>query len=517
MLPLTGCVQVGTGNRTVRKAPLHPITEEPQTTDLFASLYPHLVVKSKKPEYSYFKGNSPIWQSALRGSRVRRATAYLFKTENELFDAYKETKYGSADSASAVLGLIVKNPSTFPPFSTDLHQKALIEVGKIMSDPNLSLEKKLGRKAEIEAVFLNHASTVETTALHHYDDKGRQIFYYYPRISLDFSAEVLSPNLEDRFSSLAVVVLLHQQDYDRGVRFLDFSPKGADILEYTRGQFKQNSQIQGKATYGRTASDKETTTETAPGLSNVAEQLQSATLGGDISYTYSEAYERDLKDALIKRTYAIVENGQGFIADYRSLRNMKVGGTYNFDLMVEIPSTVESSEDDTSYTMNPIVGDLLKADFYMIGVVRHVYDRGLTGVFNRVPESENDDVYEEVVTRILPEATLWELGNHPWVRPKEVIEPMFKLTVNTNLESARYIILRKGEAHPLTSGGGFEKALEFPTTLKLQKGEIIFLNAIVMGENGDPIIMKPDRNSVEFTFGDGGESIGVIVQYENHP
>ncbi len=55
----------------------------------------------------------------------------------------------------------------------------------------------------------------------------------------------------------------------------------------------------------------------------------------------------------------------------------------------------------------------LEADAYLVGVVRHVYDRGFTGWMNKVPEPENDDTFNEVMTEHIQNIELWTLNNIP--------------------------------------------------------------------------------------------------------
>jgi hypothetical protein len=48
-------------------------------------------------------------------------------------------------------------------------------------------------------------------------------------VRVDFSSELLSPSLLDRFSFLALVVELEGSDVAKGVRIIDFAPKEADL------------------------------------------------------------------------------------------------------------------------------------------------------------------------------------------------------------------------------------------------------------------------------------------------
>jgi len=46
-------------------------------------------------------------------------------------------------------------------------------------------------------------------------------------------------------------------------------------------------------------------------------------------------------DAIERRSAGLLDEGRTFFASFRSLRDVKIAGTYNFDLMLEVPSRLE--------------------------------------------------------------------------------------------------------------------------------------------------------------------------------
>ena len=280
-----------------------------------------------------------------------------------------------------------------------------------MTEPSASASDKLAQKNLLLNSFLNVPQSFEIKTLNT-TKGGCELYYYYPHIEVDLSADVLSPSLNDRFSNLIFLIHLDHVDkesFGKRVRFVNFLPKDTDIAEFSRGVLNESMVAQVKGTYGLTKSGKATNVSG----NQTTESSVSPSLGGEVSLTYTEGLERDLKEAIEKKTTGIVQNGQTFLADLRALRNVRIGGSYRFDLLLEVPAQLNATDE---FCESDPVQNEVRARVVIVGVVRHVEDLGHTGVIQRVPEAENDDVFEEVVLHEMPAQILWEYNNIPAVR-----------------------------------------------------------------------------------------------------
>ena len=81
-----------------------------------------------------------------------------------------------------------------------------------------------------------------------------------------------------------MVIELDEAAVRQGVRVIDFQPKAAaDIVDFTRGQVTQKYELAGKLSAGPA------TAAAVP-------------VSGDLSYTQTEQFARDLKDAIERRS-----------------------------------------------------------------------------------------------------------------------------------------------------------------------------------------------------------------------
>jgi hypothetical protein len=196
------------------------------------------------------------------------------------------------------------------------------------------------------------------------------------------------------------------------------------------------------------------TTTPISGIGNSTVNKVSArttTLDGELSYTLTEGYVSELKDAIEKRTTSILNNGKLFVSEFRAIREKRIGGTYNFDLMLEVPAEIKE-ETPSTYSSQPITKQI-KVDIYIVGVVRHVYKRGLKGLFIKGPESENDNVYETVVWKVLEDRVLWTFQDDTWIQRDSIESPQVKITVTTNRDDANFI-LKDSDGKLLGQGSG---------------------------------------------------------------
>jgi hypothetical protein len=221
-----GCTTVGKGTRIVVKAPYH---------DGLAKYYPNLIASSPPTD--------------LRD----RMVAIPSKTDvnPDVFRTFMRKRYGTDEFEAAELSATIRDRSTMPPFLPIDSSKVLLEkIATIYTgDEKLSEEEKHRKKLLLKSSLLNVPDLTPTTTLHH-RECGRDVYFYYPRVQIDFSSRLLTNSQLDRFDFLGMVVKIKNDEThgEYSVRFVDFSPKDADFVEFTRGQFTQQSQLQAKGT-----------------------------------------------------------------------------------------------------------------------------------------------------------------------------------------------------------------------------------------------------------------------------
>jgi hypothetical protein len=424
-----GCTTVGKGTRIVVKAPHHVG---------LAEYYPNLIASSSTTD--------------LRD----RMVAIPSKTDvnPDVFRTFIWKRYGTEEFEAAELSATIRDRSAMPPFLPVDSSKVLLEkIATIYTG-----DEKLPEEKEhlLRSRLLNVPDLIPTTTLHHKED-GRDVYFYYPRVQIDFSSRLLTNSQLDRFDFLGMVVKIKNDEThgEYSVRFVDFSPKDADFVEFTRGQFTQQSQLQAKGTGGLAPSVSQETTTPISGIGNSTVNKVSArttTLDGELSYTLTEGYVSELKDAIEKRTTSILNNGELFVSEFRAIREKRIGGTYTFDLMLEVPAEIKKEKTPHTYSSQPITKQI-KVDIYIVGVVRHVYKRGMKGLFIKGPESENDNVYETVVGKVLEDRVLWTFQGHTWVQQDSIKSPQVKITVTTNRDDANFI-LKDSDGKLLGQGSG---------------------------------------------------------------
>ena len=466
-----GCTSVGTGTRIVIK---HPYD------DYLSKYYPNLIASSPTTD--------------LRN----RMVAIPSKTDVNpaAFEDFMRKRYGTAEFEAAELSVTIRDRSTMPPFlPVDSLSKGLPDkIAAIVGNEKLSNEEKLRQEALLKARFFNIPDLIPTTTLHHME-KEKKVYFYYPRVQVDFSSRLLTDSPLDRFDFLGMVVKINNDEtvvkinndetrekystHEKySVRFVDFSPKDADIVEFTRGQFTQNAQLETKGTVA-------------------IEPPQSQTkLAGELSYTQAEAYVSELKDALEKRTTSILNDGKLFVSEFRAIREKRIAGTYNFDLMLEIPAIIKKGKPPT-YSSEPITNQI-KVDIYLVGVIRHVYKRGMKGSFIRVPESENDKVYETVVRNVLKDRVLWTLQGNPWASEDPVQSDEITVRVVTNRDDARFLLRDESKTF-LGQGSGKEATILVKNPKKDapdRKLKITFLPIISQANNGRIMKLKAPAGEV---------------------
>lgn len=477
------CVTIGEGSRTVIK---HR-TDDP----LLQGRYPHLVASTRAADAERV---ARFDEGEVEEGNARNGVVQLAD-----FHAYMERKYGDSHFVPLALRATVRDRTTVPAFLPVDLKKHLAAV--LLASSELNLEERRQRFS----VLVNQPDLYDSTARHGTVD-GVPVYWYYPRLSVDFSAGVLAALPQDRLSFLLLIIRLRQpKGCDIPIRFLDFAPKEADFVDFTRGNFTQALQLAVSAD------------GSLVNTSQVTESAESQTTTGQTGFrlspslVFSESYANSLRDAIERRSTGLHDEST-FYATFRSLREVRIGGTYSFDLMLEVPAKEGVCSDELEKKGLRVwepVADQVRADILMLGVVRHVYDLGRTGVRVRVPEPENDNVYEQVVVEVVEDVVLWEFSGEPWVGSTTISEAECRVDVFTNREDALFL-LENDHAEVQGSGSGTRASVKYPPS-----GEggcsttIRFLPIVDVRGSSGAAALQADDVVLEMEGKDSGSAVGV--------
>jgi hypothetical protein len=191
-----GCTPVGKGTRIVIKQPDH---------DNLLQYYPNLIASSPTTD--------------LRD----RMVAIPSKTDvnPDAFRTFMLKRYGTDKFEAAELSATIRDRSTIPPFlPVDSLSKMLTEkIAAIEGNEKLSQEEKLKQQEDLRDRLFNVPDLHPTTALHHKDEKKREVNFYYPRVQIDFSSRLRTNSPLDRFDFLGMVVKIKNDENDKTASF----------------------------------------------------------------------------------------------------------------------------------------------------------------------------------------------------------------------------------------------------------------------------------------------------------
>lgn len=388
-------------------------------------------------------------------------------TDLKDFNLYLKEQYNlspgqNADSLVS-LNALVRNKSATPPLLSDaaytLIQDSIKEV-ELNKDLSNNVKDILIRR--LKAKLLNRPR-IETTTTKSGSYEGADLYDYFPRVEIDFSAQLHSTKEWDSFKYLGIVLKLSDEKYEgRTAKFIDFKPKEADIVEFSRGQLVEDAELSVANETSDTVKEviNKATTQTTPEQTEATPDTKDSFKSFKPSITYTDTFTNQLVGAIERRTTGILDNGKTFFAVYKSTKNKRISGSYEYDLMMEVPSKASFKYSDgksevgkncehakinlenknkLQYIISEPCEKEVTADIYLLGVARHVYHRGMTGFFTRVPEVENDDVYEQVVVKKISDVKLWKNDQDAWLsRVTKKLDQT--LTIYSNLDDAQFSI-----------------------------------------------------------------------------
>src|SRR5262249_4146231 len=152
------------------------------------------------------------------------------------FAEFMTQRYGNENFVAAELAATIRDRSSMPPFLPVDVSKSLVDsiAAVYKDDSKLSEEQKIEKEELLAARLLNVPDLTPTTTLHHFEN-GRRVYFYYPRIQLDFAGRLLSNSNLTQFSYLGMVVKIKNDDCLKvfgecqrsqyPIRFVDFMPK----------------------------------------------------------------------------------------------------------------------------------------------------------------------------------------------------------------------------------------------------------------------------------------------------
>lgn len=420
------------------------------------------------------------------------------ETSREEFQAFASSHRHVASGADlSHFSLTVRDRTVIPPFlpaDVDVHS-ALVEVYK--EDLGLlsgASEDRNMLEENLTSLLTDIPDLMPRTTVHHHGEQGRRVFFYYPRIQLDFAARLAGATTLDRFSYLAVLVRLDdstvaQRDADgRYPRILNVRPKEADFVEYSGGTLTQNAQLAAKTALGRAAKTSSSSKATADGDESSETSERSANTGLEGSFSLSDSFVKELKSALERRTVTVLDGGRTLLVELRANEEQRIGGTYTFDLILEVPSEMETQDGSSFYTATP-VSERIVADVRFVGVVRQVARRGFRGIFLKVPEPTNDRTYERVVLRRGEPVTLWRHGGVKWTG-REATLPV-QIEVQTNHPDARFRV-RNEDSEVLAFGTGHRQHWKLSNVKLPQELTVEFSPILVINGGNVTTLVAPD-------------------------
>lgn len=431
-------------------------------------------------------------------------------SESVRWETYKARNLG-VSAGSVSIDVNVRNQSVTPALDTlNIEVTNAGDIARIMADGTTSVAQKEAAVAQLRNNYRRmpeaYPALVSRLEMAPLGVRGESVpvtvYHYFPKVTLDLTGELLGAANLDRIDFLAVSVRLTG---NAGVRFTNFSPKTADLFDFTLGSLKQSASATGSITAGQGSSRTDTDTTTDTGSSAVDAVGRTGTLGGSLSATMSDEFTRDLRSSLDTRSAGIVEGGRVFIIALRSNDQKRISGTYSYTVMLDVPSlaTRTTVSSGATYIVSDPVEKLVQAEIRVVGLVRHVEKRGKTGTFKRVPEPLNDDTFDQVVLveKLLP---LWEMQQPSTLNLES---SQNNLTIYTNETNATFTVYSDDPARTvLKRGGGRETRLFLPESGKV---DVVFDPINVNGKRVT-VLSAAARQGV--TVSKAGETV-VVGQY----
>jgi hypothetical protein len=459
---LSACKVLGTGRNTL------VLANPPKDSNYEGDEFKHLIATPSKMRLIGLQGKRP----------------------HEGWEKFKNERLGGADVNVASIGINVRDQTNTPPLELSNIETAIAtadDVTKILADNKLTQQQKDALLTQFRDNFRSMPETYSRLVSQGVDEKGNPIYYYYPQITIDLAGTLNTAETLDRFDFIAAAIRIPSAI---DATFINFSPKAADLFDFTLGQLKQTASAKASANTSNKVTTNATTGNNSTGAPGRGVSAGGELgYGGSVDFTLTDELTRDIKSSLEARSAGIMQNGKLFLVQLRGNEQKRISGTYSFNAMLQVPSTVERSKIGamTIWTSKPNV-ESIKAQVRIVGIVRHVVKPGKTcSIVKRVPEPLNDETYHQVVLHDL-EVPLWKFSNIQIAK----ISTDWNLIVYSNIDGASFIVVDETDGKKLAHGTGREAHLtvEANNTVK-----IVFTPVIVGGDK--PVVLKaPDVNGI---------------------
>jgi hypothetical protein len=408
-------------------------------------------------------------------------------TEDEWI-AFRNARLGTSN-VGAKIDVNVRDQTNTPPLDLfNIETATAADVAKILTNNALTTKEKDKLLIQLRDNFRGMPESYSRLVSHgmqeveHNNKKeSATVYHYFPQLTIDLTGSLNSVAPLDRFDFLAAAIRIPAESK---IRFINFSPKAADLFDFTLGQLKQTASVSANAT----AADKSTMSNSVVSGKTGGPQTTvggggEMNLGGAVTFAASDELTRDLKSSLEARSAGILDGGHLLLIELRGNDQKRIGGTYTFNVMLEVPSTVEKKEapPQAIWTSNPVETNLV-GEVRVVGIVRHVVKPGQTGTFKRVPEPLNDETFREVVLRDMA-VPLLTFNNLALAQITEATT----LVVYTNHESASFTIYDETTNEVLGHGTGREAHFAIGTPNKVK----VLFHPIILSGNSPQMLSAP--------------------------
>jgi hypothetical protein len=511
---LSACKVLGTGRSTLVLADPLPCSDN-GAPKYSGSEFKYLIAASKEKRLIGLQGKDPH--------------------TNEQWEAFKNKRLGGTDANVASIDINVRDQSNTPALELFNIQTANApDIFKTLIDPKSNQDTK---EKQLDKVRYNYRTMPEADlsfVSQGYVDKGNETYYYFPRITIDLTGTLNTAETLDRFDYIAVAIRIHG---DTDTKFINFSPKAADLFEFTLGQLKQTASAKASAN----TSNKVTTGGAAGTDTSAGGEIG---YGGSVDFTLTDELTRDLKSSLEARSVGIMQNGKLLLIELRSNEQKRISGTYTFNVMLQIPSEAKrgtsgptkneisemkiskgrtlrasqsndkcitaeahvASEDKIStdailtWTTSEPKEKSISAEVRLVGIVRRVEKPGTIGIFEQVPEPLNDVTFRQVV--------LYDKNVLLWKYPELPVGKLNpNLIVYSNIDEASFIVEDECNGKKLGYGTGREWYFSILPNDAKHKVKIRFLPAIVGGDK-HVVLAAPDITGITL-----GRDVFAIGKY----
>lgn len=419
---------------------------------------------------------------AMGGSEVLEETTWTDLVK-ERFPLDKNQRSGPQVAAVSLSLRDRTRTPVFASFNLDIAQRNEI-IGVLLNDKIEAADKR-----KLIAAARNNFETLpevpERVVFDRYipaednTNAGAPEWRYFVELEVDLTGTLETADPLMQFSYLGAALRVPD-----GVqaKFINFSPKAADLYEIAIGQLKASGTITANAKQGGSIGRDITVVDKSKGD---VETTQKSTSGGTselgLALQLNEEFTREIKAGLDVRSAGIHEDGRVFLIELRGTDLQRIAGTYTYEVMMEIESEPQQSGDSKIYYSQPKVRQV-QLETRSVGVVRHVVKRGKVGVLNRIPEPMNDDTFHQVIVSD-GTTTAWRFREMPRGDRVMAEQELDNLVVRTAHADAAFLVRDRQTKDVKGFGAGKQATFRFDPGTRLT---VEFLPIVITG----PVVVE---------------------------